>query len=226
MEITEKRSVSAGVWVGFFVLMNVVSPLSRYGFKSMGAVTPVLEIFTLSFTHLFMLAVMGFAMYRLGIALAPSLKSYAENIGKDLGIAAVLSMLLGGIGAVMVHFGIQGHVGPGNGEILGKLIAATGGSATLAALLYGAFVLLSPVFEEVFCRRLLYVSLRHLYSVPRAVISSALIFALLHPEAIFFQFIVGASYCYVYERYKRLDILIFSHMMLNAGIISWALYGG
>lgn len=225
MELTEKRSVSVGVWVGLFVLMNAVSPLARYAFRSMGAASPVLELLTLSFTYLSMLAAMAVAMHKAGIELVPDLRFFSGDVGKDFGIAAVLSLILGGIGAVMLHFGIQGHVGAGNGALLGKLAAGDGNGLSGALLLYGAFVLTGPVFEEIFCRRLLYVSLRHRYAVPRAVISSALIFALLHPEAIFFQFIVGAAYCLVYERYKRLDVLIFSHMMLNAGTVSWALYG-
>lgn len=224
MELTKKRSVSPGVWVGLFICLQIVSPLSRYLFKTFGLQQPVLDLSALSFTHLLMLIALGAMLYRIGVDYKASLRAYIESITRDLGVAAVITALILGIAALMAHYGILGHTYAGNGALLRKLTDSLGADITGKILIFASFSLLGPVFEEVFYRRLLYISLRQRYSVPRAIAVGALVFALVHPEALFFQFIVGAIYCYTYERYKRLDILIFSHIMCNASIISLALF--
>lgn len=223
MELSEKKSVSLGAWVGLFVGLQIIGPLSKYLFKTFGAQPPVSDFLALLFTHLLMLLALGIIIYILGADFIGSLRAYAANIIRDFGVAAVTSALLLGIGALMLHYGIHGHAFAGNGALIRKLISGLGSDITGRLMMYVSVGLVGPIFEEVFYRRLLYVSLRQRYSMPRALIVAALLFALVHPEALFFQVIVGAAYCYLYERYKRLDILIFSHMMCNIGILTYTL---
>lgn len=91
------------------------------------------------------------------------------------------------------------------------------------SLLYPMFfsvVVLAPLGEEIVFKRLLYVGLRHLYSVPRALLTSSLLFVLLHPRSGFLPMIlfVPVTY-YMYERHHRLPANILLHALINlAGI--------
>jgi len=169
-----------------------------------------------------MLLVLGVVMRR-DVDFMGSLRVYAANFIKDFGIAIMTSVLLSGIGALMLYYGVQGYAFAGNGALIRNLAGSMGSGIQGKLLMYASFGLVGPIFEEVFYRRLLYVSLRQRYSMLRALIVGALLFALVHPEALFFQLIVGATYCYLYERYKRLSILIFSHMICNVAIITYAM---
>jgi len=73
-------------------------------------------------------------------------------------------------------------------------------------------VVLAPVGEEIFFKRLLYVGLRQEMPVLKAVLLSSFLFVLLHPAAAFLPMIIFVPVTYyIYEKHKRLSINIILH---------------
>lgn len=101
-----------------------------------------------------------------------------------------------------------------------EITAILQGKPSLLYPLFFSVVVLAPLGEEIVFKRLLYVGLRHMYSIPRAILASSLLFVLLHPRSGFLPMIlfVPITY-YMYERHHRLPANIILHALINlAGI--------
>jgi membrane protease YdiL (CAAX protease family) len=85
-------------------------------------------------------------------------------------------------------------------------------------------VVAAPPVEELIFRGLLYRGLRRSMSTPRAVVASALVFALVHPPIAFLPVLVLAIFAAaVYERSKLLVAPIVAHATYNALLFAFAL---
>lgn len=85
-------------------------------------------------------------------------------------------------------------------------------------------VVAAPPVEELIFRGLLYRGLRRSMSTPRAVVGSALVFALVHPPIAFLPVLVLAIFAAtVYERSKLLVAPIVAHATYNALLFAFAL---
>lgn len=79
-----------------------------------------------------------------------------------------------------------------------------------------ATCVLIPMEEEIFMRRLLYVSLRHKMSFFPSLIISSVIFAITHLGiATIFAFIVGIFLGWIYEKHQSLPVNIMVHGLIN-----------
>ncbi len=79
-----------------------------------------------------------------------------------------------------------------------------------------AFVVIAPVFEELFFRKLL-VDRLHKYGERRAAMLSGLLFALFHGNMFqfFYAYFVGFLFAYVYMRTRNILYPILLHMTIN-----------
>lgn len=75
--------------------------------------------------------------------------------------------------------------------------------------------LLAPLGEELFFRRLFYVSLRHRYGFAVSLITSSLLFGVLHGDQWFITFSKGLIIGYSYEKTRNLLSAIFLHSFTN-----------
>ena len=84
----------------------------------------------------------------------------------------------------------------------------------------------APVFEEFIFRAVLYRGFRRSLGPMRAMVSSAIVFAIVHPAiASAPVFVLGFITAVVYERFRSLLAPIAAHMTYNAIVISLALQG-
>ncbi|MGC9070416.1 MAG: CPBP family intramembrane glutamic endopeptidase [Elusimicrobiales bacterium] len=74
---------------------------------------------------------------------------------------------------------------------------------------------LTPVTEEIFYRRFLYVALRKKFSFKLSMLICSLIFAFLHFPEIIVSFFAGCLLCYAYEREGNLSVPIIIHSIKN-----------
>jgi membrane protease YdiL (CAAX protease family) len=75
---------------------------------------------------------------------------------------------------------------------------------------------LIPIEEEIFCRRFLYVSLRHKMLLGSSLIISSLIFGLEHWGAGPGQAVIAGLFLgWIYERHQRLPVNIMVHGLIN-----------
>jgi hypothetical protein len=82
----------------------------------------------------------------------------------------------------------------------------------------------APPVEEFIFRGLLFRGLRRSMSLPRAVVASALVFALVHPPIAFFPvFVLAALAATVYERSRLLIAPIIAHAVYNGLLAAFAL---
>ncbi len=89
----------------------------------------------------------------------------------------------------------------------------------LLVVLFSACVL-APVVEEVFFRRIVFVTLRLRGGFWFSAFWSSLLFSLFHGLAAPVIFPVGLYFCWVYERERRLSVNIFLHSLVNLSMIA------
>ena len=87
----------------------------------------------------------------------------------------------------------------------------------LFVVVFFSTVLIAPIAEEVFYKRLLYVGIRREgMSVLKSITLCSLLFALIHPMMNFIQIIFfGLISYYMYEKHKRLFANIMLHSIIN-----------
>lgn len=224
MEIADKKSVSLNAWVGLFVAAGLLPPLLKALAGALGSSPELLPFVAYTGTVVLMLCCILVLLSRLGADFGASLRGYAENILRDLLTGAALAAALMLLGAAMAHLGVSGQIGDGPGTMLKKFsIIFPGPAGIAAAYLVGAVI--APLYEELFFRRLLYVSLRKRYPVGRAVFLGGLLFGLLHLHALIYASLVGMALCLAYEKTRRLDVVIFAHVINNLASTSLKLFG-
>jgi membrane protease YdiL (CAAX protease family) len=224
MEISEKKSVSLNAWVGLFVAAGLLPPLLKALAGALGAFPEMIPFVAYAGTVVLMLGCVLIVLSRLGADFAASLRGYAENILRDLLAGTALAAALILLGAAMSHFGVTGQIGDGPGTMLKKFSVIFPGPAGIAAA-YLVGAVLAPLYEELFFRRLLYVSLRKKYSLGRAVFLGGLLFGLLHIHALIYASLVGIALCLAYEKTRRLDVVIFAHVINNFVSTSLKIFG-
>lgn len=134
------------------------------------------------------------------------------------------------VAVVMVAIILVDRIGMINAHAsLGALEAATPNTAEGLKMLLSksplrfvlslvAMCLVAPIVEEVFFRRLLYVSLRKVVNFIPALLVSSFLFSLLHPSVI--QGVLGGLFLgYIYEKGKSLPANIMVHSVVNSSVI-------
>lgn len=147
--------------------------------------------------------------------LAADLKKAALYFGGYAGLLAAMAVVL--LAAYLLS-------GEGLERFMAPLTRKTGGeNAALAAASFsgGRFALvlldacvLAPLAEELFFRRIVFVSLRARGFWYAALLSS-LLFALFHGAAFLMTLPVGLYFAWVYERERRLPVVIALHGLVN-----------
>ncbi|WP_122055534.1 CPBP family intramembrane glutamic endopeptidase [Vibrio sp. Evd11] len=92
--------------------------------------------------------------------------------------------------------------------------------SVLSSVMDGVFI--SPVIEELLFRYLLFVIFRSVLGVTCAALLSSLIFASIHQWALY-AFMSGVFLCWVFERYRRLEVVIAIHAGHNLFILLYDL---
>ena len=124
---------------------------------------------------------------------------------------------------VVFFLGIAGNI---IGIVLNSVISSNGGKASvsnvsdyiksnyLAMFLYAGIV--GPIIEEWLCRKIMLDRL-HRYGKGIAMVTSGLLFALLHGnlEQFFYTFFVGFFFAYIYIKTGRVRYSIILHMSMN-----------
>ncbi len=126
-------------------------------------------------------------------------------------------MYAGSLNASIVTSIIEGITGK---EMHNTVVEMVSGSDILANLLFVGIA--APVIEELFFRRLLIGRMLR-YGDRAAVITSGLIFGLVHGNLsqFFYAFGLGASFGYIYIRTAKISYTIALHMFINiAGVIA------
>jgi membrane protease YdiL (CAAX protease family) len=224
MEIAEKKSISINSWVALFAVASLL-PLLLKTVAGLAGLAPGSRSFAAySGTVLLMLGGTLALLRRSVVGLGTSLRCYAENIGRDFVLGALLAGGLMLLGVAMDHLGLKGDIGVGPGDMIRQLPVFASGYAGMAAV-YLLMALMVPLYEELFFRRLLYVSLRKRYPVGRAVFVAGLLFGLLHLHALVYASLVGMSLCLAYEKTGRLDVVIFAHIINNFCSTSFKIFG-
>ncbi|CAH6880304.1 conserved membrane hypothetical protein [Vibrio chagasii] len=92
--------------------------------------------------------------------------------------------------------------------------------SVLSSVMDGVFI--SPVIEELLFRYFLFVIFRSVLGVTCAALLSSLIFASIHQWALY-AFMSGVFLCWVFERYRRLEVVIAIHAGHNLFILLYDL---
>jgi hypothetical protein len=107
-----------------------------------------------------------------------------------------------------------------NGVENGLLKGITQGSVPRLLLVLFSACVLTPVVEEVFFRRIVFVTLRLRKGFWFSAFWSSLLFSLFHGLAAPVILPVGLYLCWVYERERRLPVNIFLHAFVNLSMIT------
>ncbi|OGR43715.1 MAG: hypothetical protein A2X35_08625 [Elusimicrobia bacterium GWA2_61_42] len=105
--------------------------------------------------------------------------------------------------------------GDGKYEIAKAAVLA---SPWRAVFLFLSVCALGPLGEELFFRRLMYVSFRKKMAFLPALLVSSALFAATHLSAALLVFPVGLLLGYTYEKERRLPVNIFLHSMINIAV--------
>lgn len=153
------------------------------------------------------------ALKRIGIDFKITLCDWAANLKSDALLGAVY------FAAYLLVLWLL-HVA-GLGRFMedardAELYAAVGGNTALLCAVVFSAVVLAPVGEEIFFKRLLYAGLRYEMPALKAILLCSLLFALLHPGAAFLSIVVFAPFTYyMYEKHRRLLANIILHSLIN-----------
>jgi len=114
-------------------------------------------------------------------------------------------------------------------EVLRRLrdetVSLSSGDAVLGPWLAVLAIVAAPLFEEFIFRAVLYGGFRRSLSPMRAMVFSALVFAIVHPAiATAPVFVLGVIAALVYERSRSLLAPIAAHMTYNAIVVGLALW--
>ena len=124
---------------------------------------------------------------------------------------------------IVFFLGIAGNI---IGIVLNSVISSNGGKASVSnvtELIKGDFLvmfiyagILGPIIEEFLCRKILLDRL-HRYGKSIAMVTSGLLFSLLHGniEQFFYTFFVGCFFAYVYLKSGKIKYSIALHMGMN-----------
>ena len=141
-------------------------------------------------------------------------------------LPVLLVVQLGGM--AVLNVAVASAVSAGGGEFINPQIEAITGGVTLGVrdllLLMLLVAVVAPIAEELFFRGLLYPLLRR-RGVPFALLSNALLFALIHfiPILIPGLFWIGLVLAWVRERSGSIIPGIILHALQN-GLVVWAIY--
>jgi len=80
------------------------------------------------------------------------------------------------------------------------------------------FILIGPLFEELFFRALLYRFIRTVTTMPIAIIISSSLFAIMHGSWLSPQLIGGIIFALAYEQSKNIWVAVVLHMAANAAV--------
>lgn len=89
-------------------------------------------------------------------------------------------------------------------------------------------LLVSPVFEELFFRKFLFVQLLKKNKTQKAIMISSLCFSIIHfetPSNLVPTFIFGIITCLIYLKTKKIIYLIILHFLFNLCYILYSIYG-
>lgn len=154
---------------------------------------------------------------KIGVDFKLALRDWAANIKKDVLLGLMyfcaylfLVWLLSAVG--LERFMQNSRAA----EIQGAL---SGRPFLLYAVTFSVLVL-APVGEEIFFKRLLYVGVRREKTVLKSILVCSVLFVLLHPRSSYLSMMVfvPATY-YMYERYQRLSANIILHSLINLAAV-------
>lgn len=226
-DIGSKKSISLNFWVALFVFLQIMIMICDWFFKKAGVPTSFALLYSKIITSSVLLFYSLFLLAKQGVNFSERLAAYKKHARQDL----VVSLIVAGAGILlaflMTHFNLLGRVYSVNSVVLENLLSGSGERLPYSglALTFFNYCLLGPVMEEVFFRRLLYVSLRQRYGRLSSIILNSMIFGLIHPDAVLFIFLFGVIQCYVYERFCRVSINITSHLLYNSAVTTFSFLG-
>lgn len=220
-DIPLKKSIPINLWVALFVGLQVLILLCGYFLKKAGAGGSFAPLYTRLIANSALLICSLLLLAGQGVSFRDRLIEYKKNAVRDLLVSFVLAGAAFGLAALMAHFNVLGRAGAVNTVVLTDLFSGSGGGSSFAGLglIFLSYCMITPVMEEVFYRRLLYVSLRQKYGLLKSLTIGSLIFGLLHPDAVLFSILFGLILCGAYERFGRVRINILTHVIYNSAII-------
>lgn len=178
-------------------------------------------------------AVSWAALRNAGVSWRGALADWRRGAGGDLrkaaayfaGYALVLCCVYGAIYGAYYFFGpdvteamrpLSDQNGLENTQLHGLAVFSR---LRLLVVLFSACAL-APVVEEVFFRRLVFVTLRLRKGFWFSAFWSSLLFSLFHGLAAPVILPVGLYFCWVYERERRLPVNILLHSLVNLSMIA------
>lgn len=166
-----------------------------------------------------------------GVEPGPALRDWREHLAGDalealkyFGVYALLIGCMAGAAMLLLRYDHAGvtaamkRVAPDNGQYT-EAAGVMASSVPRFSVLSAAIFLLGPVGEELFFRRILYVSLRKRMRFAAALLVSSSLFAAVHLTAALFVFPVGLLLGWVYEKRRRLPVNIMLHAMINVFVL-------
>ena len=157
-----------------------------------------------------------------GLKAVPDLKkAFVYFSGYALVICCLFGALLGAY--YLLGSGLETAMKPlsdQNGAENGLLKVIAEGSRLRSVLVLFSACVLAPVVEEVFFRRIVYVTIRLKKGFWPSAFWSSLLFSLFHGLAAPVILPVGLYFCWVYERERRLPVNIFLHSLVNLSMIA------
>lgn len=226
-DIRLKKSISLNFWVTLFVFLQILIPLCDYLLKKLGIGDSFAPLYTKTITNTLLLFFSLLLLAKQGVNFKERLAEYKKNAGLDLSVSLAIAVAGLFLGYLMIHFNVHGQVFSVNSVVLNSLFSEPSGSSSCRgfALILFSYCLLVPITEEIFFRRLLYVSLRQRYGLFRAISTNSILFGLIHPDAVLFTILFGLIQCLVYERFGRVSINITSHLIFNSAVITLSFLG-
>lgn len=240
--IEDKSAISLAKWFVISVLAGIAMVLvllawgllSHKDFSVLSQET--LTIYLVQGT-IFLLAALWTGLM-LGINFKATLSNYNANIKNDLKLAlkyylvyalsmAVIIGVIVLIAICLMKMGLfdmaaynKAHVASSLRQPEMKYLRdIVIGSPFMFILYLFAACILNPIGEEIFFRRFLYVSLRHMMSFLPSLFISSLIFGAEHwGGGVVVSFIIGLFLGWIYEKHQNLPVNIIVHGLINFSV--------
>jgi len=210
-------SIKSRNWVFIFVAMQAILAgyLLKFNLQDQAITNPVSAYFLAAAPQaLLMFAVSIFVLNKAGVRFSMTWADWATNYRKDLLLGALYFAGCLLLAYILSATGYPWGLPRDNAGTMIQDVIRRGTPVFLAYLFLTCA--LTPLAEELFFKRLLYVGVRQEMSARKSVILCALLFALVHSKATFLLVFTGNLLTYyMYERHKRLFANVVLHSLMN-----------
>lgn len=209
----DKKSVSINVSAGLICLFIVLTlPIVIVLVNIFEDRENLVKVISFALQSLLFLFISFAILKKKGVDFLSAFKKYHETIGRDIVLASKYFIGFLIVIQLFALLKIPLHIDNISYESLQLNYFLT--PFKMSMYLFITCILV-PISEEVFFKRIIYVSFRKVNSILKSVLILSIIFSSLHYPYVFYMFLWSCISCFIYERYKNLQVNIIFHGLTN-----------